>query len=169
MKKVGSFAAESQGFYRFLWEIVTLQAWSKSDSFLSQENHFKKQLALFNRWTILWPKSIKIVHLVFYESFNRWQNKYSDRFLLEKRREEKRRNGSLVLFDIFEIFHSQLITKWRHCYLQKTYLWLSAVLLEMSLSQKLHKITSKPCHRSLLSEKVTMKAFCSPSCWLVWK
>ena len=87
MKKVGSFAAESQGFYRFLWEIVTLQEWSKSESFLSQENHFKKQLALFNRWTILWPKSIKIVHLVFYESFNRWQNKYSDRFLLEKRRE----------------------------------------------------------------------------------
>ena len=76
-----------ESFYRFLWEIVTLQAWSKSDSFLSQENHFKKQLALFNRWTILWPKSIKIVHLVFYESFNRWQNKYSDRFLLEKRRE----------------------------------------------------------------------------------
>ena len=31
-----------------------------------------------------WPKSIELLHLVFYESFNRRHDNYSDRFLLEK-------------------------------------------------------------------------------------
>ena len=57
-----------------------------------------------------WPKYIKIVHLVFCESFN---GRHSDRFLL------KRGDRSLALLDILKIFHSQLVTKWRHRYLRK--------------------------------------------------
>ena len=51
-----------------------------------------------------WPKYIKKVHLVFYESFNGRHNKYSDRFLLERRGDR-----SLVLLDIIKIFHRQLV------------------------------------------------------------
>ena len=98
-----------------------------------------------------WPKSIKIVHLVFCESFNGWCNRYSDRFLLEKRGDR-----SLALLDISKIFYSQLVTKRRHRYLRKTYLWLSAILLKMSPSQKSRKLSLKPRSRSLLSEKLTI-------------
>ena len=73
-----------------------------------------------------WLKYIKIVHLVFCESFNGRHGRYSERFLLEKRGDR-----SLALLNILKIFHSQLVTKWRHRYLPKTYLWLSAVLLEI--------------------------------------
>ena len=109
-----------------------------------------------------WPKYIKIVHLVFSESFNGRYNRYSDRFLREKRGDR-----SLALLDILKIFHSQLVTKWRHRYLPKTYLLLSAVLFEMSLSQKSRKLALKPCLTSLLPEKLAMKDFCSPSGLLV--
>ena len=87
-----------------------------------------------------WPKYIKMVHLVFCESFNGRYNRYSDRFLLEKRSDPL-----LALLDILKIFHSQMVTRWRHRYLPKTYLWLSAVFLEMSLSQKSRKLALKPC------------------------
>ena len=73
-----------------------------------------------------WFKYIKIVHLVLCESFNGRHGRYSDWFLLEKRGDR-----SLALLNILKIFHSQLVTKWRHRYLPKTYLWLSAVLLEI--------------------------------------
>ena len=109
-----------------------------------------------------WPKYSKIVHLVVSESFNGRYNRYSDRFLREKRGDR-----SLALLDILKIFHSQLVTKWRHRYLPKTYLLLSAVLFEMSLSQKSRKLALKPCLTSLLPEKLTMKDFCSPSGLLV--
>ena len=46
-------------------------------------------------------KYIKIAHLVFCESFNGRHNRYSDRFLLEKRGDR-----SLTLHDILKIFHS---------------------------------------------------------------
>ena len=109
-----------------------------------------------------WFKYIKIVHLVFCESFNGRHGRYSDRFL-----QEKRGDWSLALLNILKIFHSQFVTKWRHRYLPKTYLWLSAVLLEMSLSQKSRKLALKPCRTSLSSEKLTMKEFCSTSASLV--
>ena len=109
-----------------------------------------------------WFKYIKIVHLVFCESFNGLHDGYSDRFLLEKRGDR-----SLALLNILKIFHSQLVTKLRHRYLPKTYLWLSAVLLEMSLPQKSRKFAFKPCRTWLLSEKLTMKEFFSTSASLV--
>ena len=92
-----------------------------------------------------------IVHLVFCESFSGRHNRYSDRFLLEKRGDR-----SLALHDISKIFYSQLVTKRRHRYLRKTYLWLFAILLKMSPSQKSRKVSLKPRRRSLLSEKLTI-------------
>ena len=53
-----------------------------------------------------------------------------------------------------------MVTKRRQCYLRKTYLWLSAVLLEMSISQKSRKFALK-LRRLLFSEKLTIYAFCS--------
>ena len=97
-------------------------------------------------------------------NINGRHNRHSDRFLLKKRGDR-----SLALLDILKIFHSQLVTKWRHRYLPKTYLWLSAVLLEMSLSQKSCKLALKPSRTSLLSEKLTLKDVCSPSGSLLWK
>ena len=130
-KKVGSFAAESQGFHKFLWVIVTLQAWRKIDSFLSRRNRCKEQLALINSFAAplakspkveggqsSWPKYIKIVKLVFCESFN-WRHKnYSDRFLLEERGDR-----SLALLGVSKILRSQLVTKRRYRYLRKTHQW----------------------------------------------
>ena len=81
------------------------------------------------------------------ESFNGLHKKKGDRFL-----QEKRGDRSPTQLDILNIFHSQLVTKRRHCYLRKTYLWLSAVLLEMSLSQKSRKLAIKPRRRSPLSK-----------------
>ena len=104
-----------------------------------------------------WPKYIEIVHLVGCESFNGRHNRYSDRF-------SPKENGdrSLALLNILKIFHSQLVKKPSYHYLRKTYLWLFDVLFEMSLSQKSHKLALKPRHRSLLFERLTMNAFCSP-------
>ena len=93
-----------------------------------------------------------MVHLVFYQSFNGRHNKDRDQFLREKRSDQ-----SLARLVIWKIFHSQLVTKWRLLYLQKTYLWLSDVLFEISLSHNSHKFALKPRRRSLLSEKLTMK------------
>ena len=76
---------------------------------------------------------------------------------------KKRDVRSLALLNILKIFHSQLVTKPSHHYLRKTYLWLFDVLLEMSLSQKWHKLALKPRRRSLLFERLTLNAFCSPS------
>ena len=87
------------------------------------------------------------MHLVFRGRHNR----YSDRFLLEKRGDQ-----SLALLNISKIFYSQLVTKRRHRYLRKTYQWLSAIVLEMSPSQKSRKLSLKPRRRSLLSEKLTI-------------
>ena len=71
---------------------------------------------------------------------------------------------------VYEIFYyRQLVTKRRHRYLRKTYLLLCAVLLEMSRSQTSRKRALKPRHRSLSSEKQTMKTFYSPSCPFVGK
>ena len=108
---------------------------------------------------MLLAQVIKIVHLVSCESFNGRHNKYSDHFLLEERGDR-----SLALLDILKIFYSQLVTKRRHRYLRETYLWLSAVLLEMSPSQMSRKLALKPRLKSLLSEKLTVKAFCSLAC-----
>ena len=84
----------------------------KERLFLSRKNRCKKQLTLFNSFAAQyakrpriegeqssWPKHTKIVHLVFWESFNVWYKKYSDRFLLKKRDDR-----SLALLDIFKIF-----------------------------------------------------------------
>ena len=90
-----------------------------------------------------------MVHLVFCESFDRRHKKCGDRFLLEKRGDR-----SPALLDTLKIFHSQLVMKLRHRYLRKTYLWLSAVLLEMSLSQKSRKLAIKPRRRSPLSKNL---------------
>ena len=67
---------------------------------------------------------IKIVHLVFCDSFNGWRNKYRGRFHLETR-------GDILNIGYIKDFQSQLVTKRRHRYLLKTYLWLSAVPLEI--------------------------------------
>ena len=95
----------------------------------------------------LGPSTLRSVHLVFRGRHNR----YSDRFLLEKRGDQ-----SLALLNISKIFYSQLVTKRRHRYLRKTYQWLSAIVLEMSPSQKSRKLSLKPRRRSLLSEKLTI-------------
>ena len=71
---------------------------------------------------------------------------------------EKRGDRFLARLDILEIFHSQLVTRRRRRYLRKTYLWLSTVLLQMSLSQRLRKLALKPRRKTLLSVKLTMKA-----------
>ena len=69
---------------------------------------------------------------------------------------EKRGDRFLARLDILEI--SQLVTRRRRRYLRKTYLWLSTVLLQMSLSQRLRKLALKPRRKTLLSVKLTMKA-----------
>ena len=99
-------------------------------------------------------EQFNLVHLVSCESFNGRHNKGSDRFL-----QERRGDRSLALLDIIKIFHRQLVTEQRHRYLRKRYLLLSAVLLEMSLSQKSRKLALKPHCKSLLSEKLTVKTF----------
>ena len=64
------------------------------------------------------PLGIKIVKLVFCESFN-WRHKnYSDRFLLEERGDR-----SLALLGVSKILRSQLVTKRRYRYLRKTHQW----------------------------------------------
>ena len=98
--------------------------------FLSRKNRCKKQL--FNSFAAKyakrpriegeqssWPKHIKIVHLVFWESFNVWYKKYSDRFLLKKRDDR-----SLALLDIFKIFiarNGDIFTFEKHIYLIFSY------------------------------------------------
>ena len=57
-EKSSSFAAEFQGFYRFLSEIITLQTWRKSDTFLSRKNRCKKQLALTKWLSVRQPDTV---------------------------------------------------------------------------------------------------------------
>ena len=68
----------------------------------------------------------------------------------------KRKGGdrSLALLDIRKILRSGLVTKRRHLYLRKTYLRLSAVLLEMSLYLSILIFSDRCClkvdHKNIL-------------------
>ena len=116
----------------------------KERLFLSRKNRCKKQLALFNSFAAQyakrpriegeqssWPKHTKIVHLVFWESFNVWYKKYSDRFLLKKRDDR-----SLALLDIFKIFiarNGDIFSFEKHIYLifsYQTYILFSYLVIQ---------------------------------------
>ena len=56
---------------------------------------------------------------------------------------------------IYYSFLSQLVTKRRHCYLRKPYLWLSVVLLEMS-SKKISRSLKILCS-SLVADRCCLK------------
>ena len=134
----------------------------KKKRFLSQSKGSLQETTKFISFAAPFPKRPKVVVRQSSWPKSTWPSKSAltggTTNIVNSFCSEKRGDRFLARLDILEIFHSQLVTRRRRRYLRKTYLWLSTVLLQMSLSQRLRKLAFKPRRKSLLSVKLTMKA-----------